>query len=137
MTLPAAIHVLLVGGIVNLVLSFVLGWVLSARRMKRALEPDRWLLIAHTVSLQEGAMLLGLSYAATFARLPGSVAIASAWALVVASLFQDFSGIVNWLRGTHDQFAERSAGWILASVNAVLNTAGLVALVGGIVRGVA
>jgi hypothetical protein len=39
------------------------------------------------------------------------------WLLVVASGFQDFSGIVNWLRRTGDQFEQRSAGWVLATVN--------------------
>jgi hypothetical protein len=33
------------------------------------------------------------------------------------------------------QFAERSLGWKLASVNAVLNTAGLLIIVVGAVRG--
>jgi hypothetical protein len=55
--------------------------------------------------------------------------------LVAASAFQDFSGIANWLKKTDDQFAERSLGWKLASVNAVLNTAGLLILTAGAVRG--
>ena len=136
MTLSAAVRVLLVGGLANVVLSFTLGWVLSMHRMKGPMEPHRWLLVAHEVSLQEGLLLLGLGFAMTFARLSGGLACTAAWLLVGASVFQDFSGIVNWLRGTHDQFAEKSAGWVLASVNAVLNTVGLVILVVGVVRGV-
>jgi hypothetical protein len=135
-TLSAAVRVLLVGGLANVVLSFLLGWILSSKRLQGPMEPHRWLLVAHEVSLQEGMLLLGLSFAMTFARLPGGVAVAAAWLLVAASFFQDFSGIVNWLRGTNDQFAEKSAGWMLASVNAVLNTVGLVILVAGVVRGV-
>jgi len=134
-TLGAACRVLLVGGLANLVLSFVLGWVLSAYRAKGPMEPHRWLLTAHEVALQEGLLLLGLSYALTFAALSGGMAIVAAWLLVVASAFQDFSGVVNWLRGTKDQFAEKSAGWILASINAVLNTTGLAIVVVGVVRG--
>ena len=50
------------------------------------------------------------------------------------TVFQDFSGIVNWLRGTGDQFAERSTGWLLATLNAVTNTAGLLIVAWGVIR---
>lgn len=123
--LATAAQILIVGGVMNLVLSFLLGWVLSAKRMKGPMAPHRWLLIAHEVSLQEGLMLLGLAFAMGFTHLSSGMALAAAWLLVGASVFQDFSGIVNWLRKTDDQFAEKSTGWVLASINAVLNTAGL------------
>ena len=125
----------MLGGIGNLLLSFLLGWLLSAKRMKGPMEPHRWLLIAHEVSLQEGMMLLGLGFACMFAKLSPTVATLGAALLVAASVFQDFSGIVNWLRRTNDQFAERSTGWLLASVNAVLNTAGLAIIAYGVMRG--
>ena len=60
---------------------------------------------------------------------------ASAWLLVTASVLQDSSGIVNWLRGTGDQFAERSTGWVLATLNAITNTAGLLIVAWGVLRG--
>jgi hypothetical protein len=44
---------------------------------------------------------------------------------------------VNWLRKTGDQFAEKSLGWMLASINAVLNTAGLAIIVIAVMRGLA
>lgn len=135
-TLASAVHVLLVGGLANLVFSFVLGWVLSAQRLKGPPGPLHWLQVAHVVSLQEGIMLIALSWALTFARMSGGLALAGAWLLVLASIFQDLSGFVNWLRRTGDQFAEKSTGWLLASVNAVLNTAGLAIVVYGILRGV-
>jgi hypothetical protein len=130
-----SMKLLVLGGVFNLVLSFALGWLLSSVRMKGKMEPHRWLLVAHTVSLQEGLMLLGLAYAMTFARLSGSVATVAAALLVAASVFQDLSGVVNWWRRTDDQFAERSTGWVLASVNAVLNTAGLGIVAVGVVEG--
>ena len=132
---PLAIRILVLGGIGNVVLSFILGWVLSAKRMKGPMEPHKWLLIAHEVSLQEGMLLLGLSFAMMFARLSPTMATVGAVLMVAASVFQDFSGIVNWLRRTGDQFAERSSGWLLASVNAVLNTAGLAIIAYGVIRG--
>jgi hypothetical protein len=135
--LSLAVKVLVLGGVANLCLSFLLGWILSMQRMKGPMAPHHWLLVAHTVSLQEGLMLLGLGFAMLFARLPDWLAVLGAALLVAASLFQDFSGVINWLRRTGDQFAERSMGWVLASINAVLNTAGLAIVTIGIVRGVA
>jgi hypothetical protein len=130
-----AVKVLVLGGIANLVLSFVLGWVLSVVRVRGPIEPHRWLLIAHTVALQEGVMLLGLGFAMRFARMPIWLAIIGATLLVAASAFQDLSGILNWRQHTKDQFAEKSPGWVSASINAVLNTAGLAIVTFGIVRG--
>ena len=136
MQAPYAIRVLILGGVLNLVLSFVLGWVLSLKRMKEPMTKHHWLLVAHTVSLQEGLMLLGLGFAMSFAVLGKTMAATGAWLLVLASAFQDFSGVVNWLKGTGDQFAEKSTGWLLASINAVLNTAGLAIIAYGVLRGV-
>jgi len=133
MTISSAVHVLVVGGLVNLALSFALGWVLSLKRVREPIEPNRWLLVAHTVAMQEGCFLLGLGFAMSFAKLPGSIAITAAWLLVAASMFQDFSGIMNWLDKVDDQFAKKSRGWVLASINAVLNTAGLAIVAGGVV----
>ncbi len=135
MSASCAVKVLILGGLANLVLSFALGWILSMHRMRGPMEPHRWLLVAHEVSLQEGLMLLALSPAAAWAQLPAWLMTLGASLLVAASVFQDFSGIANWLRRTSDQFAERSLGWKLASVNAVLNTAGLAIVVTGAVRG--
>lgn len=136
MPAPYAIRVLILGGVLNLVLSFALGWVLSLKRMREPIAKHHWLLVAHTVSLQEGLMLLGLAFAMSFAHLGKPAAATGAWLVVLASVFQDLSGVANWLRGTGDQFAEKSTGWRLASVNAVLNTAGLAIIAYGVIRGV-
>jgi hypothetical protein len=133
-TTAPAVRILVVGGVGNLLLAFSLGWVLAGRRLRRSIESEHWLLTAHEVSLQEGLMLLGLAFALGFARLSPELASISAWLLVVASALQDSSGIVNWLRGTGDQFAERSAGWVLATLNAIVNTAGLLILAFGVIR---
>lgn len=129
-----AVRVLVVAGVANLALSFLLGWVLAGRRLKSAMDAHRWLLTAHEVALQEGLMMLGLAFAMGFTKLSAGWAVAAAWLLVVAGIFQVGSGVVNWLRSTGDQFAERSAGWVLATVNAVINTAGLAIVVVGVLR---
>jgi uncharacterized protein YneF (UPF0154 family) len=43
MQAPYAIRVLILGGVLNLVLSFVLGWVLSMKRMKEPMAKHHWL----------------------------------------------------------------------------------------------
>ncbi len=131
--LPAA-RILVAGGVLNLVLSFLLGWVLAAKRTKEPIDKHHWLLVAHEVSLQGGLLLLGLAVALGFAKLPPEWAVRAAWLLVAASAFQDFSGITNWLRRTGDQFAEKSLGWVFASINAVLNTAGLLIVAAGVLH---
>lgn len=130
----AAVRVLVVGGVLNVVLSFVLGWVLSALRLRKPIEPLRWLMVAHEVALQEGVLLIALGFALQFARLPPEWATAGAWLLVAGSVFQDASGIINYLLKTTDQFAERSKGWVAATVNALLNTAGLGIVAVGVLR---
>ncbi|HEX8796843.1 MAG TPA: hypothetical protein VF765_38090 [Polyangiaceae bacterium] len=132
-----ASRILVGGGVANLVLSFLLGWVLSAKRVKGPMEPHRWLLVAHEVSLQEGLLLLGVAVAIPYARLSPGVAELAAWLLVVASLFQDASGIANWLRGIGDQFAQKSAGWVLATINAIVNSVGLGIVAYGVACGLA
>jgi len=119
------VRVLIVGGMLNLALSFALGWLLSAKRLRDPITKHHWLLTAHTVSLQEGLLLLVVAYALAQTRVSAATCNWAAWLLVSASAFQDLSGIVNWLRDTGDQFAERSTGWIFATINAVLNSAGL------------
>jgi hypothetical protein len=130
-----AIKLLVLGGVGNLVLSFLLGWLLSAKRMKEPMDKHRWLLIAHEVSLQEGLMLLGLGFSLQFAKLSPSLAVIGAWLLIAGSLFQDFSGILNWLRAVDDQFKAKSLGWVSATINAILNTAGLGIIAYGVFAG--
>ena len=133
--LASQAHILVVAGVLNLVFSFALGWVLGAKRAKEPITALHWLQTAHVVSLQEGMMLLGLAYALQWAVLSSAWATAGVWLLVAGSVLQDLSGFVNWLRGTGDQFAEKSAGWVLASINAVLNTAGLAIVTFGVLQG--
>src|SRR5689334_15017403 len=129
------VRILVAAGVANLVFSFLLGWVLSGKRTKEPITKHHWLQVAHIVSLQEGLMLLGLAFGLHYAELPPLWAAIGVWSLVAASVFQDLSGVINWLRKTGDQFAEKSAGWISASINAVLNTVGLAIVAVGVARG--
>lgn len=124
--MSAASKVFIVGGILNLGAAFVLGYILSNQRLKTPDAPGGYLLQAHKVALWEAFMLLGLAYAVTLARLPAGWELAGAVLLVASSVFQDASSVVNWLQGVRDEFAQKSLGFYLATVNAILASAGLI-----------
>jgi hypothetical protein len=133
--METAAKILIVGGVLNLALAFVLGFILSNSRLKEPAKPQHYLNLAHKVSLWEGFMLLGLVWALVLADLPSGVATLAAALLVASSVFQDGSSILNWLQGVSDEFAERSPGFVLATINAVLATGGLGILIVGVFRG--
>jgi hypothetical protein len=127
--------ILVLGGVLNLALAFVFGYVLSSVLLRTPGAATGYLPQVHRVMLWQGFMLLGLAFAAGLSKLPSSLEIAAAALLVAATAFQAASSILNWLQGVRDQFAERSFGLRLASINAVLGTAGLAILVVGVFRG--
>jgi hypothetical protein len=131
----AAVKILVVGGVLNLALSFAVGFVWSRKRLA---DPNArvssYLELTHRMSLWEAFMLLGLVFAVLLSELPSSLEVAAASLLVASSVFQDGSAILNWVQGVDDQFARRSTGLTLASINAVLATAGLAILLVGVFR---
>lgn len=129
---PAA-KILIVGGLFNIGLAFVLGFVLSNARLKRPTQSPHYLQVAHRVSLFEGFMLFGLVFAVELARLPTGWKTLAAVLLVASSLFQDGSGILNWIQGVKDEFTERSPGFALATINAILAAGGVLILIVGVV----
>ena len=135
MPLPTAAKILIAGGTLNLGLAFVLGFILSGKRLRNPDADPGYLVHAHRVSLQEGFMLLGLTFAVLLSPLASGLETVGASLLVASSAFQDGSAIVNWLQGVRDEFAERSPGLTLATINALLAVAGLAILVVGVIRG--
>jgi hypothetical protein len=133
--METAAKVLIVGGVLNLALAFALGFVLSNSRLKEPEKPQHYLNLAHKVSLWEAFMLLGLVFAVELADLSSGVKTLAAALLVASSAFQDGSSVLNWLQGVSDEFAERSPGLVLATINAILATAGLAILIVGVFRG--
>ncbi|HEY6877964.1 MAG TPA: hypothetical protein VI299_08085 [Polyangiales bacterium] len=127
-----AVSILIVGGVLNLGLSYLLGWILSALRMRGPIEPHRWLLTAHTVSLQQALLLIAFAVCMPWVALSEQLQVLAAWLLIAASFFQDFSGVLNWFRKVDDQFAARSLGWVFGTFNALLNTAGLLLVLYGV-----
>jgi len=133
--LPTAAKILIAGGTLNLALAFVLGFILSNKRLRTPEADPGYLALAHRVSLMEGFMLLGLTFAVLLSPLSSGLETVGASLLVASSAFQDGSSIVNWLQGVRDEFAERSPGLTLATINALLAVAGLTILLVGVIRG--
>jgi hypothetical protein len=134
MILSGASKILLVGGMLNLLFAFGIGFVLSRVRLKDPTAEHGWLLQAHRVSLWEGFMLLGLIFAVEFSTLSQGVENLSAWLLVAASALQASSTIANLVQDVPDQFAQRRAGYYLAAANAVFGSVGLVILFVGVLK---
>lgn len=102
-------------GVLILTYGFLLGVALAAQRM-RSESAQRHLGATHLSTLIQGAVHLGLAFAAGFVELQSGWVIAGAWLLVAASALETIGGTVNWLTGTGDQFAERSLGFRLNSL---------------------
>lgn len=135
MDFTTADKVLIVGGTLSLVFSFVVGFVLSRARLKDPAADHAWLLQAHRVALWEGFMLLGLVFAVELSTLSQGLETAAASLLVAAAALQAGSAIANLVQGIPDQFVERRLGYQLAAANAGLGAIGLVILLVGVLKG--
>jgi len=137
--MAAAAEILVLGGLLNLVFSFVMGLVLAQQRKQGdkavPIEKLRWLLSSHNVSMLEGFMCISLGFAVQFADLSIAVSKAAAWLVVLSSIFQDCQGIVNHVRSIDDQFKQKSLGWIFGIVQALGAFPGLLMIVVGVFRG--
>ncbi|MFN2591802.1 MAG: hypothetical protein ABR532_03090 [Candidatus Dormibacteria bacterium] len=132
----AAAKILIVGGILNLAVAFVLGYILSNSRLKDPARPQPYLLLSHKNALQESFMLLGLTWAVMLAKLPEGLMLTAAWLLVGSSVFQVGGSTVAWLQGTTDEFAERSPSFYIVTINAIMATIGVAILVYGVLNAV-
>jgi hypothetical protein len=133
--METAAKVLIVGGVLNLAASFVLGYALSNKRLNPPHEGPYYLNLAHKNALWEGFMLLGLVFAVQLARLDPGIKTLAASLLVASSVFQVGASVVAWLSGTKDEFRERSPSFYLATTNAILATVGLAILIYGVFLG--
>ena len=130
--MSTAAKVLIVGGVLNLAAAFVLGYVLSNKRLNPPNQGPFYLNLAHKNALQEGYMLLGLTWAVTLAHIGSTWLTVAAWLIVASSVFQVGAAVVAWLQGTTDEFKERSPSFYLATINAILVSVGLAILVYGV-----
>jgi hypothetical protein len=131
--MSTAAKILVVGGVLNLAAAFALGYILSNKRLNPPNEGPFYLNLAHKNALQEGYMLLGLTWAVTLAHIDSTWLVVAAWLIVASSVFQVGSAVIAWVQGTRDEFKERSLSFYLATTNAILVTLGLAILVYGVV----
>jgi hypothetical protein len=134
MELSTAAKVLLVGGMLNLLFAFVMGFVLSRVRLKDPAAEHAWILQGHRSALWEGFMLLGLIFAVEFSTLSSGLETLGSVLLVIASALSEGSAIANHVQGVPDQFVQRRTGYNLAATNATLAAIGLVILFVGVVK---
>ena len=120
-------------GVAVLAYGFVLGVPLAAARMKAPQAP-RHLVTTHLSAIIQGAVHLGLAFIAGIVNLEAGWAIAAAWLIVVASVFEIVGGTVNWLSGAGDQFAEKSLGFRFNSLVGPPAIVGIAIISVGVVR---
>src|SRR5262249_19329189 len=94
--------------------------------------PIKGLATAHVETLLQGAMHLGLAFAVGAVWFDSSAATWGVALLVAGSAMQATGVTLNWLTGTSDQFAERSAGFKINSISSFVIWPGLVLIVWGI-----
>jgi hypothetical protein len=99
--------ILILGGLVNLLVSILVAYFLYWQRVREPLLPaPRYGLNAHKVSLWNGFLLLGLSVVMPFTGFTAAVNTALAAAQVLGTLLSDLSNVHRWRIGLTDQFAE-------------------------------
>ncbi len=129
--------ILIVGGTLSLATAFVLGFVLTRKRLTLPDVPQVLLLQAHRVALWEGFMLLGLTFAVILSPLSNRWEIGAAVLLVTATALSVGSTVANWVMRVENQFVTGPSplGYYLAATNATLASIGLVILIVGVFRG--
>ncbi|MEA2646787.1 MAG: hypothetical protein QOE92_1870 [Chloroflexota bacterium] len=136
LTFDTATKILVLGGLLSLVASFAIGFVLSRYRLRPPNVAPAYVHLAHKNALWEGFMMLGLVWAVQLSSLPDGVETVAAVLIVAAAGLQVLSSVVAWLSGTQDEFAQRSLSFYLATINALLVTPGVLILLGGVVAAI-
>ncbi len=129
-----AAKILIIGGMLNLAFSCLIGFVLSKVRLRTA-DTGKYLPLAHRVSLWWGFMFLGMPWAVRLSPLSAGIETLAAWLLVASSALSDVEPILNLWQGVKDPVAERSLAFYLGGISAVLVTVGISILVVGVFRG--
>jgi hypothetical protein len=126
--------VLIVGAVLLLVYAFATGYIIGVVRGRRPDVP-KYLTLAHTEPLMQGAMLLGLVWAVRLSDFAHGLETAAALLLVLAAAIQGAKELLNWSQGVNDEFAERPIGFWAARLQSTMASAGLLILLAGVISG--
>ena len=100
---------LIVGGVFNLFFSTLAGYALYWARLRDLQKPTpHYGLIAHTSSVTDGLLLLGLSIAIEHTNFAPGINTGLAIAAVLATELTNGRNIMLWAQGHQDGFAEVS-----------------------------
>jgi hypothetical protein len=100
---------LIVGGVFNLFFSILAGYALYWARLRDLQKPvPHYGLIAHTSSVTDGLLLLGLSLAIEHTNFAPGINTGLAIAVVVATQLTNSRNIMLWAEGRNDGFTEVS-----------------------------
>jgi hypothetical protein len=105
-------NVLVAYGLLVMTYGMVLGVPLAVARSS-APQASRHLVTAHLSGLMQGPIALGLAFAIGAVSFDSDLAVVAALLVTAGLLAETLGGTVNWLRGTGDQFEEKSAGFRL------------------------
>jgi len=131
---PAA-KILVTGGVVAITFTLLLGFDLGRRRQRApATEVHAWI-TAHQVILFQGFMMLGLSLAVALSDLSTGLESLAAWLIVAGATFSSLAQLANAKQGVLDQFAQRSLGLRLNTMQSIVLAPGVIILLIGVLRG--
>ncbi len=129
--MTTAQRILAAYGVIILGYGFGLGVPLALARSKSA-HVSRHLVTTHLSALMQGPIHLGLGWTIGAVGMSKSAATIAAVLLVVGSAGEALGGTANWLRGTGDQFAEKSVGWRFNAASSPLLIAGIAIVIVGV-----
>jgi hypothetical protein len=134
--MDTAAKILIIGGLVSLLYSFVMAFKLALERQADPMADRHLLLQVHVVSLWEGFMLLGLVWAVRLSDLSSGLETTAALLLVAGGTLQMIGNTMAWRENNTNLFAPpRGMTFQVARLNAFLAFAGLVILVIGAFKG--
>lgn len=129
--MSTAARVLIAYGVAIVAYGLLLGVPMARIRSANPQAP-RHLVTTHLSALMQGPVVLGFAFAITAVGFDSGLATVAAVTLLVGLVLEALGGTLNWLRGTGDQFAERSPGFVANAVSGPITILGAAVLVGGV-----
>ncbi|MFD6354473.1 hypothetical protein [Nocardia tengchongensis] len=112
--------------------SSLLGYPLVALRQRAGNPPaPRYLNVAHVGAILQGALVLGLVWAARLSDLSSGWNITAAWLVVASGVLIAAKDTINWLTGVEDEFTEKARTAPFGVAGAVALTVGLIIFIVG------